>query len=77
MHIELPLDRMTLADKLEAMEMLWADISRKPDAMPSPAWHRQVLQERRQKVAQGKLQFLDWDAAFSSLKVELHENTSS
>jgi hypothetical protein len=77
MSIELPLDRMTLADKLEAMEILWADISRKPDAMPSPAWHRQVLQERRQKAAQGKLQFLDWDAAISSLKAELHENTSS
>jgi len=27
MSIDLPLDRMTLADKLEAMERLWADIA--------------------------------------------------
>ena len=30
MSFDLPLDNMTLADKLEAMEVLWADISRKP-----------------------------------------------
>jgi|GEM_PF-5334672 len=31
MSIELPLDTMTLADKLEAMELLWAVF---PDARP-------------------------------------------
>ena len=30
-------DLMTLAEKLETMELLWADISRQPADLPSPA----------------------------------------
>lgn len=71
MSIDLPLENMTLADKLEAMELLWADISRKPEELPSPAWHREVLLERRRLVAEGKLRFLDWDTAMAELREEL------
>lgn len=71
MSIDLPLDNMTLADKLEAMELLWADISRKPEELPSPAWHREVLLERRRLVTEGKLRFLDWDTAMAELREEL------
>ena len=62
---------MTLADKLEAMELLWADISRKPEELPSPAWHREVLLERRRLVTEAKLRFLDWDTAMAELREEL------
>jgi hypothetical protein len=71
MTIDLPLERMTLADKLEAMELLWADLSRQPSELPSPAWHRDVLDERRRLVAEGKLKFLDWDTAIAELREEL------
>jgi hypothetical protein len=36
MSIDLPLDNMTLADKREAMEVLWVHISRIPSDPPSP-----------------------------------------
>ena len=68
MSIDLPLEKMTLAEKLQAMELLWADISRKPGELPSPAWHRDVLDERRSLVAEGKLKFLDWDTAMADLR---------
>jgi hypothetical protein len=42
---------MTLAEKLEAMELLWADISCRPEALPSPDWHQEVLAERGRLVA--------------------------
>jgi hypothetical protein len=71
MSIHLPLDSMTLADKLEAMETLWADISRIPTEVPSPAWHREVLEERRLMVEQGKVQFLDWETAIADLRKEV------
>ena len=77
MPIDLPLDGMTLADKLEAMEVLWADISKQPTDLPSPAWHRDVLQERRQLVEEGKLRFLDWDTAITELREEIRGNTPS
>jgi hypothetical protein len=74
---DLPLDSMTLADKLEVMEALWADISRRPTDLPSPAWHKDILDERRRLVADGKLRFLDWDTAIADLRKELRENSSA
>jgi hypothetical protein len=32
--ISIPLDKMLLAEKLEAMEALWADLSRTPSQVP-------------------------------------------
>ena len=61
MSIELPLESMTLADKLEAMEASWPDISRRPADLPSPDWHKDNLNERWGLVAEGKLKFVDWD----------------
>lgn len=74
MSIDLPLDKMTLADKLEAMELLWADISKRPTDLPSPDWHKDVLDERRRGVVEGKLRFLDWDTAMAELRKELRGN---
>lgn len=77
MSIDLPLEKMTLADKLEAMELLWADISRQPAELPSPDWHRDVLDERRRLVAEGKLRFLDWDTAIAELRKELRGDSAT
>ena len=75
MSIHLPLDQMTLADKLEVMETLWADMSRNPADLPSPDWHRDVLQERKRLVDEGKLKFLDWETAIAELRNEVRGNT--
>ena len=77
MSIELPLEKMTLADKLEAMEVLWADISRRPADLPSPDWHKDVLDERRRLVAVGKLKFLDWDTAIADLRKEVRGDSAT
>ncbi len=77
MSIDLPLDNMTLADKLEAMEVLWADISRRPTELPSPDWHKDVLDERRRLVAKGNLKFLDWDTAMADLRKELRGDSAT
>ena len=77
MSIILPLYNMTMVDKLEAMEALWADISRKPADLPSPSWHKDILNERRQLVAEGKLKFLDWDTAMADLRKELRGHSAT
>jgi len=77
MSIDLPLESMTLADKLEAMETLWADLSKQPADLPSPGWHREVLQERQRLSKEGKLKFLDWETAIAELREELREETPS
>lgn len=77
MSIDLPLEKMTLADKLEAMELLWAEISKQPTDLPSPRWHKDVVDERRQLVAQGKLKFLDWETAIADLRREVRADSTT
>ena len=54
---------MSRADKLRAMEALWADLSRDEAAMDSPGWHGETLRETEQLVRDGKAKFSDWQAA--------------
>ena len=77
MSIQLPLDKMTLAEKLEVMETLWADISRRPADLPLPDWHREVLQERKRLADEGKLKFVDWQTAFSELRDQVRGDSPS
>lgn len=77
MSISLPLDTMTLADKLAAMELLWANLSQRHAELPSPAWHPEVLDERRRLVADGQLKFLDWETAIADLREELRGDSTT
>jgi hypothetical protein len=71
MEITLPLDQMTVADKLRIMETLWADLSRHEQEFQSPAWHEEVLKEREEKLKAGQEKFLDWELAKKQLRDRL------
>ncbi len=59
---------MTLQEKLEAMEALWADLAQ---SVESPEWHKETLEERRQRVSEGKAHFTDWETAKSAIRSKL------
>ncbi len=61
MSIELPLEQMTLADKLEVMEVLWADLSRRADELPSPDWQLEELARRKANLLSNPATGLSWD----------------
>mgnify|MGYP001163300220 CR=1 FL=1 len=63
MENALPLDKMTIEDKLAAMEQLWDDLCRNPESVPSPSWHESILSEREKRVLEGKAGFSDIAAA--------------
>ncbi len=71
MDIALPLDQMTLAEKLRVMEALWADLSRNEQQLESPAWHEQVLRERAERVRSGQEDFIDWETTKQQLRDRL------
>ena len=71
MTMDFPLAQMSVADKLQAMELLWTDLSKDPAQLVSPAWHGDLLRSRREQVLQGKASFLSWDAAIGELRAEL------
>ena len=60
MQVAIPLDKMTTADKLRALEDIWSDLQRTPGEVPSPAWHADVLHARENRVREGSSQFEDW-----------------
>ncbi|MDP3073937.1 MAG: addiction module protein [Opitutaceae bacterium] len=68
MNIALPLQSMTVAEKLEVMEVIWADLSRDETNLASPAWHEQVLRERQAAVTEGREVPLDWETAKRRLR---------
>ena len=52
------IERMSLAERLQAMELLWRSMVAAPDKLESPSWHKKVLQQRLAKVEAGKGEFL-------------------
>jgi len=52
------IEKMSLPDRLEAMELLWDSISENPEKIDSPDWHREILNKRESKVNSGKAQYL-------------------
>ena len=67
----LPLKEMTLQEKIAAMESLWEDLAGSPESIESPAWHRDILEERRQRIADGTARFVDWETAKAEIRKKL------
>ena len=61
MEFALPVDEMTTKDKLSAMELLWDNLCRRPEDIPSPHWHGDTLSVREKRVREGKAKFADLD----------------
>ena len=71
MSFNLPLKDMTLHDKLSAMEALWDDLLRTPEAVESPSWHKDALAERARHVVEGTSRFTDWETAKANIRNRL------
>ena len=66
--INLPLDAMSIAEKLEAMEAIWASLCSRPGDVASPAWHEDVLAERKKRLESGEATVSDWGEAKKRLQ---------
>ena len=68
MPVTLPLNKMTLPEKLQIMESIWEDLSRHCDTLESPEWHNIVLQRREKQIATGKARFSNWERAKADIR---------
>jgi putative addiction module component (TIGR02574 family) len=62
------MSRLSKAERLQAMEWLWASLSQKPEEIESPEWHGEVLGARKAKADSGAVQFL----SVEQVKERLH-----
>jgi hypothetical protein len=69
MSVQIPLDTMTVEEKLKAMEDIWADLRKQPDDIPSPDWHHDVLNARERN--DGSAVYEDWTVAKERIRKKL------
>jgi hypothetical protein len=62
-RVELPLSKLTLAQKLDLMEAIWDDLAKHEESLESPHWHEEVLKERERALAGGEAIVSDWEEA--------------
>jgi len=61
------LAKLSLREKLRLLEAIWEDLRARMDAMEGPRKHRQILDERRERIDSGEAKLLDWDQVKHSL----------
>ncbi len=71
MQINIPLEEMSVEDKLRAMEIIWADLANTRENIPSPAWHADVLRAREQRISEGATRFMDITEAKKAVRKRL------
>lgn len=64
----LEIDKMSMNEKLQAMELLWDDMCKNAPEFTSPDWHEAELKERELLVEEGKEKFLDWEKVKKDIK---------
>lgn len=71
MSLEAMLAALTPQEKLDAMNILWRDLSANPACVPSPDWHGDVLADRMRNPSNKPS--LPLDAAFDDVRKRLNE----
>jgi hypothetical protein len=64
----LPIQKMSKANQLRAMEELWVELTRDEEKFESPHWHLKLLSETERAIETGKVKFMDWEQAKKSLR---------
>ena len=67
-QLALPLEKMSVPEKLDVMERVWESLRQQEEKFESPAWHEAALREAKAAFATGKAKFSDWDEAKKRLR---------
>ncbi|MFZ5868695.1 MAG: addiction module protein [Thermodesulfobacteriota bacterium] len=62
-RVDVPLSKLTLAQKLDLMEAIWDDLTKHEQTLESPDWHEQVLKDREEALTAGKATVSGWEEA--------------
>lgn len=71
MAVSVPLESMSVEEKIQVMEIIWDDLCHNADSMESPSWHEDVLREREEALQLGVDEFIDWDVAKKNIRKKL------
>jgi hypothetical protein len=52
------IERMSVTERLQAMDQLWDSLTLHGNEIPSPEWHQDVLADRKERALSGEAKFL-------------------
>jgi putative addiction module component (TIGR02574 family) len=67
-RIDVPIAQLSFTQKLDLMEMLWADMAGNEKNLESPAWHGAILNDREAALNAGKVTVSNWEEAKERIK---------
>jgi putative addiction module component (TIGR02574 family) len=50
--------KMSVSERIRTMEAIWDSLLYDDAEIPSPEWHRNILEERKRKMDEGSARFL-------------------
>lgn len=59
---ESEIKKMSVNDRLKAMEDIWSSFLEEDSIIESPEWHQDVLSQRKRKIENGEANFISLDA---------------
>ena len=62
------INRMSVAERPQAMEQLWDALRQEVQEIPSPSWHGDVLADRKARAQRGEAKFLTLDQVRARLR---------
>ena len=66
------LSDLTFGQKLNLLESVWDDLSKEEQKLDSPSWHNDILSDREEALAIGKLTISDWEEAKDRIRKKVN-----
>ncbi|MDH5219266.1 MAG: addiction module protein [Gammaproteobacteria bacterium] len=60
--------KMSVIERLQTMEAIWDSLIHEDTEIASPAWHQDVLDERKKSIEDGSAKLISIDELKASLK---------
>jgi Putative addiction module component len=67
-EVVLPLERMSVAEKLEVIDAIWQALIKREGSIPVPDWHKQILESRRRAYLRGDIGYTSWEDAKDEIR---------
>ena len=68
MPLELPLNTMSVGEKVQLLELVWDNLCHQPGDVRSPEWHAAILRERQRQIENGTMAVSSWSEAKDRLQ---------
>jgi putative addiction module component (TIGR02574 family) len=63
------IEKMTIPERMDAIDKLWTSIFESGADIPSPDWHKDILEERMEEIKSGKAEWLTLDEVRARLRL--------